>query len=181
MQILMRMLPAGLALLACAVSLSACSPTYDWREVRGADAPYSVLLPAKPSTLSQAIDLDGEKVTMTMTAAEVNGVTFAVGSATLNDSAKALQGMQTMKSALIKNIAGTIKLEKNSHDRAAQLSSIEIEAIGSPSASSKGQPVQLNARFIAKENRVYQVVAVGPQNAMIREAIDTFLPSFKLN
>ena len=176
-----------IAAVAVLVTLAACSPKYDWREVRGTDAPFVVLLPAKPATLSRPIDLDGSKVTMTMTAAEVDGVTFAVGTAQLSDAAHAQAALSAMKAALVKNIGGTIKSEKTAALAPAngaaksQATAIDIEASGAPGRDAKGQPRMLVARFIAQDQRVYQVVVVGREKAVTRDAIDTFITSFKLN
>ena len=163
---------------AATLTLSACNPTYNWREVRGADASYSVTLPAKPSSFSRPINLDGSQVTMTMTAAEVEDVTFAVGSINLPDAAKARVALATMKTALVKNIGGTIKQEKVSGPAEAP-DEIAIEAVGSPAANTGGQPRLLFARFIAKDKRAYQVIVVGKEKAISREAVETFLTSFK--
>jgi hypothetical protein len=165
----------------CALALSACSPAYDWREVRGTNAPFSILLPAKPSSFSRDINLNGHQVTMTMTAAEVNGVTYAVGTALLPDNEKAHAALTSMKSALVKNIAGTIKLEKSSEDKSAGTTSIEIDASGLLTSNSGMQPMRLVARFVAKDRQVYQVIIVGRERAVARDAIDTFFTSFKLN
>jgi hypothetical protein len=164
-----------------ALSLSACSPTYDWREVRGTDAPFTILLPAKPASFSRDINLDGQQVMMTMTAAEVNGVTYAVGTALLPDSEKAHGALTSMKSALVKNIAGSIKREKSSEDKSAGTTSIEIDASGVSATNGGAQPMRLVARFVAKEKRVYQVIIVGSEKAVVQDAIDTFFTSFKLN
>lgn len=172
--------PRFCAACAAVLTLSACSPKYDWREVQGAGAPYTVALPAKPSSLSRPINLDGTQVTMTMTAAEVDDVTFAVGTAELPDAAKAQQALAAMKTTLVKNIDGTIRQEKTTGSAAAP-TSIEIEAIGEPSARTGGQPRVLFARFIAKDMRVYQIVVVGKEKAVTRELVDTFFTSFRTN
>jgi PleD family two-component response regulator len=166
------------ALLAFA--LSACTPTYDWREVHGTSAPFSVLLPAKPATFSRMINLDGQQVMMTMTAAEVDGVTYAVGTASLPDSEKARVALSSMKMALVKNINGTIKLEKSSEDKTAATASIEIDALGLSHTKSGDQPMRLIARFVARDKQVYQILIVGPEKTVPREAIDTFFTSFRL-
>jgi len=163
------------------LALSACTPKYDWREVRGTDASFSVMLPAKPASFSRLINLDGQQVIMTMTAAEVDGVTYAVGTATLPDSEKARIALSSMKSGLIKNIAGTIKFEKSSENKSVGTTSIEIDAFGSSSINNNVQSMRLIANFVAKDKHVYQVVIVGPEKAVTRDAIDTFFPSFKLN
>lgn len=166
------------AAIACALLLAACSPKFDWREVRGAGAPYVVMLPAKPASHTREIDLDGIKVSMTMTAAEVDEVTFAVGAAALPDPAQASKALNVMKTALIRNIGGKITREK-SEGSATIPTMIEIEASGPPGRGSNGQPRLLFARFAAKGNYVYQVVAVGSEKSISREAVDTFLASFK--
>lgn len=169
------------ALAIGALALSACSPQYDWREVRSADAPFVAVLPAKPATYSRPVNLDGIQVAMTMTAAEVAGVTFAIGTAQLPDAAKAQAALAAMKTALVKNIGGTIRHEKASALMPGKMTSIEIEANGAPSAAAGGQPRLLLARFIAQDQRVYQLVVVGPEQAVSRETVDTFFTSFKLN
>ena len=168
------------AILCAAVllTLAACSPKYDWREVQGAGAPYFILLPAKPSSLSRQINIDGTEVTMTMTAAEAGEVTFAAGTAELPDAAKAQQALGAMKTALVKNIAGTVRQEKVTGPAAAP-TEIEIEAIGTPGSHTDGQPRVMFARFIAKDKRVYQLVVVGAEKNVTRELVDTFLTSFR--
>lgn len=174
--------------IGAVIALAACSPKYDWREVHGTDAPFVVLLPAKPVTLSRPVNLDGIAVTMVMTAAQVDGVSFAVGSATLPDAASAQLALLAMKKAMINNINGTLESEKStgtaaSPERAANGSigigsiATEIEAAG----SSGGKPVRLFGRFVVQGSRVYQVIVLGPENAVPRDAVDTFLRSFKLN
>lgn len=166
-----------LAALLGAITLAACSPKFDWREVRGADAPYVILMPGKPSSASRPINLDGTQVTMTMTAAEVDGVSFALGTAEMPDAAAAQAGVQSMKTAMVRNINGTIVQEKPSPAGTG----IEIEARGAPDGSGGGQPRLLFARFIAKDKRIYQAVVVGREKSVSREAVDTFLTSFKTN
>jgi hypothetical protein len=172
------------AVLAAAFTLSACSPKFDWREVHGVEAPFAVLMPAKPATFSRAINLDGMQVKMTMTAAEVDDVTFAVGSAELPDAGKSGAALLAMKTALVHNIGGTIRSEKSSaHTQTGKpaASQIDIEAIGTPGANTAGQPRLLVARFIAQDKRIYQAIVLGREKALTREALDTFFTSFKLN
>jgi hypothetical protein len=167
-------------LTLCCLALAACTPRLDWREVRGADARFVVLLPAKPASHTRPVNLDGMQINMTMTAAEVDGVTFAIGSASLADRGKANAALQAMKTALIRNIGGTLRREKALPAGADTPATVEIEAVGPASAATGGRPRLLVARFMAKDERIYQVLAVGPEPAMTREALDTFFDSFKL-
>jgi hypothetical protein len=165
------------ACILLALTLLGCSPTFDWREVRGSGAPYSVLLPAKPSTQTRTLDLDGTAMTMTMTAAEADGVLFAVGAAQLADPAAAQRALPVMRAALLKNINGTVRHESTA--AADGRATLDIEAGGAADRSTGGQPRVLFARFVAVGPRVYQLVATGKDKAVPREAVDTFFTSFK--
>ncbi len=173
------------SLTACALlALAACSPKFNWREIRSKDAPYSVLLPAKPSTFARPIDLDGVPVTMTMTAAKVDDTVFAVGSATLPDAAKAQAALIAMKTALVKNINGTVKVEKttaaasNAQGTPGLSASIDVEAVG---ATPGGKPEVLFGHFVSKDKEIYQVIVIGPEKGVSRENAETFISSFKHN
>lgn len=168
--------------LVVALLLAACAPKFDWREVHGAEAPFEVLMPAKPDRLSQPVNLDGQSTTMTMTAAEIDGVTFAVGTAALADAQAARRALDAMKTAMVRNIGGRIDREKTSAAGPAggAQTVIDIEATGAPGPRTGGKPRMLAARFIARDARVYQAVVIGPRGTVPAEAIDTFLASFKV-
>ncbi|QAU35943.1 hypothetical protein EKL02_02625 [Janthinobacterium sp. 17J80-10] len=161
-------------LVALALLLAACSPKFDWRQVRGTPVPFEVLLPAKPASVTRPVELGGSKVDMTMTAAEVDGVTFAVGAATLPDAATVPAALASMKAGLLRNINGSIRREAG-----AGAGPLELEATGTraPDASE----LLLLARFFAKDARVYQVVVLGPSSRLARDEADTFFSSFKPN
>jgi hypothetical protein len=151
-----------IVLLAAAL-LAACNPTYNWRDYRSEGERYAVLFPAKPANQTRAVDLNGIKVAMAMTAAEVEGVTFAVGSAALPDASQARHAMDAMKTALVRNIGGTVVSDHED----------TIEA--------RGKTMLLIGHFAARDGRVYQAIVVGKAGDVQREAADTFLASFKLN
>lgn len=176
-------LPLILATLLGAATISGCSPKFDWRDYRSNEAPYAVQFPAKPASQTRSVNLDGVEVNMSMTAAEVDGVTFAVGSAEMADPAKAVLALQAMKTALVRNIAATVTRDKiavessGSGQQDGQRTTLEVEARG----AQKAEPMLLVGRFIAKGNRIYQVIVVGKEKNLVRETVDTFMSSFKLN
>jgi hypothetical protein len=169
-----RLAAIGAIVCCCAASLAGCTPHYDWRAVRGSDAPFTVLLPAKPAHFSRPVNLDGITVTMTMTAAEVDGVTFAVGSAELQDAAQAPHALKAMQTSLVNNIHGSLQQEKSVSEGGR--SSIRIRALG---AGRDGQARLLVAHFVAQERHIYQVLALGPPNRLTDDAIDMFFSSFQ--
>ena len=114
------------ASLISALLLSACSPQYNWRQVQapvsGAstgtgtepEIRYSALFPAKPASYTRPIHLNGQVVKMTMTVAEVDGTSFAIGTATLPDAGQAQATLLAMKTAMLRNINGKVTHEESS-------------------------------------------------------------------
>ena len=156
--------------LAMAALLARCSPTYNWREHTSQEGAYTVLFPAKPSAFTRSIDLNGMRVDLTMTAAEVEGTTFAVGAGTAPDAAAAQAALPAMRQALLRNIgaqdAGAAPDEKGR---------LAVDATG----TGNGQPVRLAGRFEARGTRFYQVIVLGKRSTVAQEQVEQFLTSFK--
>lgn len=168
----MRTIPFKSFILCALATLVAagCSPAYNWRSYNSGDAPFSVMFPDKPSIHTREINVDGMKVAMTMTAAEVEGTTFAVGSAQAPDAPKARAALAGMKTALVNNIGATVRSEKVTG------AAIDIDAIG----TQKGTPMRLVAHFEARDNRFYQVIVMGREKDITKENVEMFMSSFKL-
>jgi len=162
------------ASLAAALLLSGCNPTYNWRDYSSADAPYRIMFPAKPASHTRAIDLNGMQVEMTMTAAEVEGAMFAVGTGVAPDAAQAQAAVAAMKTALVRNIGA--KVERESTAATGAHTAVDIDATG----SANGQPVKLRGHFEARGKRFYQVIVMGKASAMSAEHTDQFMSSFTL-
>jgi hypothetical protein len=173
---IMRSTSRLLLLLTLGLSLSACSPNYNWRESSDNGAHFTILLPAKPASIARNIDLDGIKVDMIMTAAEVDGISFAVGTAELPSPEQAVAALKSMQTALLKNIDGTARPDAMLPGKTENTSArLDLEARG----MARGQPLRLTARLLAKDRRVYQVIMLGPEKAFRDENVETFFSSFK--
>lgn len=164
-----------LVLLSALVPLAGCNPTYNWREVAGPDASYRVLFPAKPATFTREIDLDGLRVAMTMTAAEVEGATFAVGTAEAPDAARAQAALAAMRLALARNIGAAPPAPQAAAPAGADAPpAAAIDARG----MRNGVPLRVVGRVEARGKRIYQAIVVGPVSAMPAEQVEQFLASF---
>ena len=168
--------------LLASAALAGCSPKYNWRDYSSQDAPFRVMFPDKPATHTRSIDLNGMKVNMTMTAAQIDGANFAVGSAEAPDAAAAEAALALMKTALVRNIGATITSEKASKAATTkdsvteQGASIDIEANG----LQNGVPMRLVGHFESRNKRFYQVIVMGKQKDITQEQVDMFMSSFKL-
>lgn len=162
--------------LLLAATLAGCSPKYNWRDYASPDASYRILFPAKPSTYTREVDLDGLRVPMTMTAAEIDGATFAVGTAQAPDAAHAEAALAAVRTALVRNIDGKVTREKSAAATAAQThGATDLEAAG----SAGGVPMRLAAHLEARGQRIYQVIVIGKPDKVPDEQVEQFLSSFK--
>ncbi len=159
---------------ALSLLLAGCSPKYNWRDYASPDAPYRVMFPAKPATFTRTIDLDGMQVAMTMTAAEVDGATFAVGAAEAPDAARAQAALEAMQVALVRNIGATVTSQKATAD--SDRATRDVDASG----TRNGATMHLVGHFEARGKRFYQVIAIGRADALPAEQVEQFLTSFKL-
>lgn len=164
----------AIAASALFLLLAACAPSHDWRDVRGTTAPFKVLLPAKPTVLSRSITLVGVPVTMTMTAAEIDGVTYAVGNAMLPDGDLATRAATAMKLALVANMQGVVRREKSVDD--ANGRHIELDALGKLQGATQRL---LIARFYTYKQNAYQVIVSGPEKKVSADQVEVFMTSFK--
>ncbi|MGZ8289915.1 MAG: hypothetical protein ACXW2U_13210 [Telluria sp.] len=166
-----------------AIVLAGCSPQYNWRDYTSPDAPYSAMFPDKPAAHTRSINLDGMNVNMTMTAAEVEGTVFAIGTGEAPDAAKAAAAVSAMKTALVKNIGATVTGEKVAASASAgsagasQRTAIDIEAKG----VQNGVPMRLVGHFESRGTRFYQVIVMGKEKNVPQDEVDMFMRSFKLH
>jgi hypothetical protein len=163
-------------------ALLACSPKYNWRDYASPEAPYRVMFPAKPASFTRDIELDGMRVAMTMTAAEVDGATFAVGAAQAQDPARAQAALEAMKLALLRNIGASAQQEALASASATSGSggenrtALDVDATG----QANGAPMRLVGHFEARGKRFYQVIVMGRPEAVPPEQLEQFFTSFKL-
>lgn len=167
--------------LAC-LALAACSPHFNWRDYSSPDAPFRVMFPDKPASFTRSVDLNGMKVDMTMTAAQVDGTMFAVGTAEAPDADKAEAALVAMKTALVNNIGATITSEKTGKASAAsgatvaRSAAIDIDAHGMQNKV----PMRLVGHFESHNKRFYQVIVLGKEKDLSKENVEMFMSSFKL-
>ena len=72
---MLKLLIKKIALIVV-IGLCACTPKFDWREVRNEDNFFQVLMPGKVANANREINLNGVKTTMYMTAADVQNIRF---------------------------------------------------------------------------------------------------------
>ena len=193
-----RLRAAMSTIMACALAmmLVACSPEYDWRDVRSPGGEYWVQLPARPAIMTRRIHLEGLAVDMTMQGAKVGDNSFTVALVPLPGQAGAQSGGQAeaagvsaerillaMREQMLRNIGASpsTPLEVATVTLAdadgRKIGAMQVQAI-SARGSGKRAELQIFARFLLWHGQVLQIVAIGP--GLGAEAPAHFLDSLRL-
>jgi hypothetical protein len=189
------MLPANLSGrgLACALGLmlavlAGCSERLEWRELKSPDG-YSVMLPGRAQTVARDVEFEGHRLPVSMTSTGVGAAMFAVGvvqlpAALAADAAARERVIAHFRDGLVRNIGGTVTatapaaltLAPGSPHRLKEAQSVEARG----RAGADGQSAALAASFFIVDDRLFEVIALGGEGAIERNALDTFFTSFRL-
>jgi hypothetical protein len=169
--------------MTAALSLSACTPSFDWRTVVNQDGGYSVSFPAKPGVDQRPVKIAGQALPMLMQSARVGEVSFAVGVLTLPSDDPALRA--TVLDALEQGLARNIGAPLQTHPVSIAVGNPGEQVIGAEFVASgvvadaHHTHRMMHARFAARGTKIYEAVVVAPQ-APATEQLDQFFDSWRL-
>ncbi|SFC08634.1 hypothetical protein SAMN05216344_108170 [Polaromonas sp. OV174] len=167
------------AALSALLALAACSPAFNWREVRPENTRLSLLLPCKPDKAQKMVPLGGQPTMLSMVGCDAGGATFAVAVADLGDASKAasvLAQWQSLTLANMKAAPGAAQLRPLKVPGAAlQPPAVHVVALGQ---RADGSAVNGQAAYFAQGSQVFQVVLYAGQ--IPSDVAETFFSSLKL-
>ncbi|MFW5333211.1 hypothetical protein [Hydrogenophaga sp. ZJX-1] len=169
---------AGLAAL---LAVSACSPTFNWRELRLDGTPLQALLPCKPESATRAVPLAVTPTELHMHSCEAGGLRFAVAWADVGDVVQVPVALAAWRSASLQAIR---VVPPPVDDPSTQWG---VTVAGAPAAQGvsaqgqdpQGQPVQTRAAYFAQGTQVYQAAVYGAK--LSDEAVDGFFAGLRLS
>ncbi|MEG0923162.1 MAG: hypothetical protein RSD57_16330 [Comamonas sp.] len=167
------------------LTLSACSPTLNWRSVAVAGTPLTVLLPCKPDQAVREVDWGAGQVPLTMLGCEAGGATYAVSHLLLASPADAPVVLERWQQALQKQLqlasapsAGEAFLIKNG------LELPQARHASWQGRDGRGGAVFADVRwFVRLEGsgaRVYQAMVLSPGNPVAADALANFAEGLQL-
>jgi hypothetical protein len=166
-------------LLGALVLISACSPRFNWRDVRSEDG-FVALFPARTERDSRTVLLGHESANMTLTGAEVDHITFAIGVANFSDRANLDQARVDYENSLLANFKGATPSR----------STVETALVGSKASINAEQltladaKLSVVARFAVRSNRIVEILVAAPvtiaNDPKVKEARDMFFDSVQL-
>lgn len=173
-------LSPGRLCLVAVVSLLACTPVLDWREVRSPDSPLQALFPCKPTAQERRVRLANQVVRMTLLACEAGGQTWGLAHADLPDPALLAGAQAEWLAAAAANIAPAAAADA-ARGAATQTLPLAVSGATPHAASGRralagqrpdGLGVQMQVAVFVYGSRVHQATVLG--KAVPAEAADTF-------
>lgn len=170
----------GLALCAWLI-LSACSPTFNWRELRPAGTPLQALMPCKPEAATRPVPLDGgAPADLHMHSCDTAGVTFAVAWAEMGDAARVPAALTGWRRASL----GAVRVDPARVDdpatawKATVPGATQAMGLAAQGSDHQGRAVQMRAVHFSYGTQVFQAAVYGP--TLRDEVTTTFFDGLKL-
>lgn len=160
-----------ICLLASLLLVSACYPTYNWRELPVADGLATLAFPAKVDTVKRDLDLAGMPVTFVLTSTDVNDVVFSIGWAQLPLQSTPEQ-RQSAQRLLVDSLAATMSQPAPTDAYAGEVFRLE--------SNRDGRSLAMVAKVLVHYDIVMRVVATGPPDLLTEELQTEFMRSLKL-
>jgi hypothetical protein len=93
-----------MAALAGTAALAACTPTFNWREVRAETAGLKAMLPCKPDKAVRKVTMAGREVSLEALGCDAGGSTFAILSADIGTGAAAGEFLSQWQAATLSRL-----------------------------------------------------------------------------
>ena len=177
--------------------LAACSPAFNWREVRPDNSGLSLLFPCKPEKAEKMVPLGGPPTNLILLGCDTGGATFAVAMADIGDASKVPAVLEQWQNLTLANMKAPLI-------PAAAASATAVQAVQGtlptqralikvPGADLLSPPVLLTARgqrpggggvtghaaYFSRGTQVFQVVLYADK--VLPEESETFFSSLKFD
>ncbi|GAC1537993.1 MAG: hypothetical protein NVS2B4_18070 [Ramlibacter sp.] len=150
-------MPRLAAALLIATAAAACSPIFNWREIRVESTRLKAMLPCKPDKGSRRVPMAGTDVELVVLGCDTGGATFAILHADLGDPARADEVLVQWNRATLANLHG-----ETTASRAFALAGAtplagarRVSAVGT---RADGTAVRGEAAYFAQGGQVFQAV-----------------------
>ncbi len=169
--------------------LAACSPTFNWREVRPENTRLSwrevrmesaglrAMLPCKPDKAARTVEMGGRQVSLEVLGCDTGGATFAVLSADIAEPTRTGEVLTQWKTATQANMRASVTQEVPFVPPGA-LSLPQSQQVIATGQRPDGSKVDGRAAYFARGSRVYQAVIYA--DSVRADMVDTFFSGLRL-
>ena len=155
--------------------LTACNPTFNWRDVRPDGTRLALLLPCKPDKAQRTVAMASQPTEINLLSCAAGGVTFAVSMADVNDAGKTGAVLAQWQSAALTNIKAVSPISRDMFKvPGLAMGGVMVKATGQ---RTNGQAVNSQAVYFAQDSRVFQAVMYA--DIISPDVADTFFSGLK--
>ncbi|WP_439520981.1 hypothetical protein [Hydrogenophaga sp.] len=173
--------PSWVAILPLVVlALSACSPTFNWRELRPQGTPLQALMPCKPEHASRSVPLAGAATDMHLHSCDTGGLSFAIAWVELGDAARVDAALAEWPRASL----ASLRVAPDVVDSPAARWDVRLagasvaRGLAAQGTDPQGQSVQMRAAYFVRGTQVFQAAIYGP--TVPAEVSTTFFEALQL-
>lgn len=154
----------GSLTMALVLCLGACSPTYNWRELRPEGTPLQALMPCKPEVAQRTVPLGEPSTELHMHSCEAGGYTFALSWADVGDPVRTPEALNQLRRAAL----AAIRVEPDKANDPSLKWEARIpgadRAMGLQASGMQHQQriVRMRAVLFARGSQVFQAAVYGP-------------------
>jgi hypothetical protein len=157
--------------------LAACTPTFNWREVKLPGGPGRAMFPCRPSQEQRTVPLAGRPVSLTILSCRTGETMFALGVGDVGEPGQVGVALEALKAAAAANIGGMpVPAEATAVEGASS-----HPAAGSYRLQGRlpdGRAVQARLAVFTQGTRVFQATVFSKRLAT--EPADTFFAGVSL-
>ena len=163
--------------LVALVGVTACNPTFNWRDVRPDGTRLTLLMPCKPDKAQKTVSLAGQPTELMLLSCEAGGVTLAVAVADMKDATKVAATLSQWQSAALANIkAAPLTAGVAFNLTGLTGGAVLVKATGQ---RADGQAVSSQAAYFSQGSQVFQAVIYADRIAP--DVADTFFSGLKFD
>ena len=161
------------AFAAAMLALAACSPTFNWREVRAESAALKISLPCKPDKAARTVPMAGRQVDLKVLGCEAGGATFAVLTGDVVDPLRSGEVLGQWRAATLANLRSA---PGAAQDRPflppGAMALAQSQRVTAAGQRADGSKVESQAVYFARGSHVVQAVIYADR--IPAEAAETF-------
>jgi len=161
--------------LAAALA-AACSPTFNWREVRVEGTTLQAMLPCKPDKGERVLPLAGRDAKVQALGCDTGGATFVVLYADVGEPSRAGPALDHWRQASLANIRATASTVQPFVPAGAPALP-QSQRVSAQGLRPDGTPVRSEAAYFARGSLVVQAAVYAPQPRP--EWLDPFFQGLK--
>lgn len=152
--------------------LSACQPTFNWRELRLAEGTLQALMPCKPDTAERAVPLGKEDSQLHMASCRTGGITFAIAWTALPEGTDTVAALEKWQAASRQSLRAPAQ---QAWEGAPDMPQPATATVAMTGQDHEGHPIEARVVYLGKDMRLYQAAVYGA--ALPAETLDPFFSS----